>query len=244
MLINNLWRYKYTYMAVKGKRKIFEENTLDLDSCFTCYNGGRAADEEGRAEHQPRKAGWLLRDFAAVACSVARRCGAQTRRAAGGAVSNREGVRPPMRGALMRREAAGKPPKGGGCNYLLAPEGCRQAPNGAVFNFLYPPQGYSREAGATAATRHNNCVVGVVVVLLWRGGKRAMPKAAPQVRRRAAKAAACRKPLRLCRRRARRAGIRVSKSTRRTEPLQRRAAKAAACRRRGEVTPQAARAKP
>ena len=51
----------------------------------------KAAVEGGAAEHQPRKAVGLLRDFAAVACSAARRRGAQTRRAVCGAVSGREG---------------------------------------------------------------------------------------------------------------------------------------------------------
>ena len=60
-------------------------------TAFHVQQWPQAANKGGAAEHQPRKAGGLLRDFAAAACSAARRREAQTRSAVCGAVSGREG---------------------------------------------------------------------------------------------------------------------------------------------------------
>ena len=94
--------------------------------------------------------------------------------------------------------------------------------------FLYTPKGFSRAAGATAATRHNNCVVGVVVVCAVAGWE------AGECRRLRRKCQGGLRKEQPCRRRCgcaegAPAGRGYSEQLpRRTEPLPRRAAKAAA----------------
>ena len=77
------------------------------------------------------------------------------------------------RGALMRREAAGKPPKGAAVITFFSAEGRLRAPQGRLLVF-YSPRRDSREAGATAtAPQHSLSVVVVVVCAVagWEAGE-------------------------------------------------------------------------
>ena len=134
----------------------------------------QAAHKGGAAEHRPRKAGGRLRDFAAVACSAARRRGAQTRRAVCGAVSGREGGATAEGAELDATRSGGRAPEGGGCNYLYSAEGRRQAAEGRDRLFLFPPQGFPAKREPQPPPRNNSLSVVVVVVCAvagWEAGE-------------------------------------------------------------------------
>ena len=98
--------------------------------------------------------------------------GAQTRRAVCGAVSGREGGRPPLRGAPMRREAAGEPPKGAAVITFIRPKAEPSGRRPRTFVSI-PPAGVFPRSGSHSRHPTDNWCCVLWWCVLWQGGKRA-----------------------------------------------------------------------
>ena len=228
--------------AVKGRGRFLKE----ILSTFTAVSRGTMAEGRHRGRRCRTSAAQGGRTSSRLCrCRLQRRAQARSSNATRRVRRSkrpRRGRDRRRRGALMRREAAGEPPKGAAVITFIRPKADAKRPKAANICFYSPRRGNpaKREPQPTPNRQLVLCVVVLCAVAGWEAGEcrrlRRKCGSGPRKKRPCCKRCGCAEGAP--------AGRDIQRASRQGErsPCSGGPRKKRPCRRRGEVTPQAARA--